>query len=43
MRVLVEQLGAVDPSRLGESRGLLALGELRDLDRALAVDVGLGR
>lgn len=41
-RVLVEQLGAVDPSRLGESHGLLAFGELRQVDRALAVVVGLG-
>jgi mRNA interferase MazF len=41
-RVLVEQLGAVDPSRLGESCGLLAFGELREVDRALAVVVGLG-
>jgi len=41
-RVLVEQLGAVDPSRLGESHGLLAFGELREVDRALAVVVGLG-
>jgi mRNA interferase MazF len=41
-RVLVEQLGAIDPSRLGKSRGLLAFGELRDVDRALAVVVGLG-
>lgn len=40
-RVLVEQLGAVDPSRLGESHGLLAFGELREVDRALAVVVGL--
>ena len=40
-RVLVEQLGAVDPSRLGESPGLLAFGELREVDRALAVVVGL--
>ncbi len=40
--VLVEQLGAVDPSRLGESRGLLAFGELRELDRALGVVIGLG-
>ena len=40
--VLVEQLGAVDPSRLGESHGLLAFGELREVDRALAVVVGLG-
>jgi len=41
-RVLVEQLGAIDPSRLGESYGLLAFGELREVDRALAVVVGLG-
>jgi mRNA interferase MazF len=41
-RVLVEQLGAVDPSRLGESHGLVAFGELREVDRALAVVVGLG-
>lgn len=42
-RVLVEQIGAVDPSRLGESRGLLARNELRDVDRALAAVVGLIR
>ena len=41
-RVLVEQLGAVDPSRLGESHGLLAHSEIREVDRALAVVVGLG-
>jgi mRNA interferase MazF len=41
-RVLVEQLGAIDPSRLGKSSGLLAFGELREVDRALAVVVGLG-
>jgi mRNA interferase MazF len=41
-RVLVEQLGAIDPSRLGKSHGLLAFGELREVDRALAVVVGLG-
>jgi mRNA interferase MazF len=40
--VLVEQLGAIDPSHLSESHGLLAFGELRDVDRALAVVVGLG-
>jgi len=37
---LVEQLGFVDPSRLGESHGLLAFGELREVDRALAVVLG---
>ena len=41
-RVLVEQIGAVDPSRLGESYGLLAFDELSEVDRALAVVVGLG-
>ena len=40
-RVLVEQLGAVDPSRLGQSHGLLAFGELRNVDRAVATVVGL--
>lgn len=40
-RVLVEQLGAVDPSRLGESHGLLAPGELHEIDRALTIVVGL--
>ena len=42
-RVLVEQLGAVDPNRLGESHGLLARDELHDVDRALAIVLGLGR
>jgi mRNA interferase MazF len=42
-RVLVEQLGAVDPSRLGESQGLLARNELHDVDRALAIVLGLSR
>lgn len=42
-RVLVEQIGAVDPSRLGESHGLLARDELQDVDRALAIVVGLAR
>ena len=40
-RVLVEQLGAVDPSRLGESHGNLTFDELRAVDRALALVVGL--
>ena len=43
IRVLVEQIGAVDPSRLGESHGLLARDELRDVDRALTIVLGLGR
>jgi mRNA interferase MazF len=42
-RVLVEQLGAVDPSRLVESHGLLARDELREVDRALAVVLGMTR
>jgi mRNA interferase MazF len=42
-RVLVEQLGAVDPSRLGESHGLLARDELREVDRAVAIVLGLTR
>ena len=40
-RVLVEQLGAVDPTRLGESRGLLARDEIREIDSALASVLGL--
>jgi mRNA interferase MazF len=42
-RVLVEQIGAVDPSRLGESHGLLARDELQDVDRALSIVLGLTR
>ena len=42
-RVLVEQLGAVDPSRLGESHGLLARDELHEVDRALAIVLGMTR
>jgi mRNA interferase MazF len=42
-RVLVEQLGAVDPSRLGESHGLLRVDELQEVDRALVAVLGLGR
>lgn len=41
-RVLVEQLGAVDPTRLGESHGLLTFSELRAVDQALALVVGVG-
>lgn len=41
-RVLVEHLGPVDPSRLAESKGRLKFGELREVDRALAVVIGLG-
>jgi mRNA interferase MazF len=36
-RVLVEQLGAVDRSRLGESAGALEATELNDVDDALAL------
>lgn len=39
--VLVEQLGAVDPSRLGESHGMLKFSELREVDSALATVLGL--
>ncbi len=42
-RVLVEQLGAIDPARLGDSHGLLSFDELREVDRALATVVGLAR
>ncbi len=40
-RVLVEQMGAVDPSRLGHSLGLLGVDELREVDSALATVLGL--
>jgi mRNA interferase MazF len=40
-RVLVEQLGSVDPSRLGEPSGMLSFDELRAIDRALAVVLGM--
>ena len=40
-RVLVEQTTAVSPDRLGESVGRLRAGELRDLDTALALVLGL--
>lgn len=42
-RVLVEQIGAIDPSHLGESHGLLGRDELHDVDRALATVLGLTR
>ena len=42
-RVLVEQLGAVDHSRLGDSAGTLTWQELQDVDRALEVVLGLAR
>ena len=40
-RVLVEQTTAVSPDRLGESVGRLSSGELRDLDAALTLVLGL--
>lgn len=40
-RVLVEQTTAITPDRLGESVGRLSAPELRDLDAALAVVLGL--
>ena len=41
-RVLVEQLAAVDPSRLGGSVGTLRHDELREVERALDDVLGLG-
>lgn len=40
-RVLVEQTTAVSPDRLGDSAGRLSANELRDLDAALAIVLGL--
>lgn len=40
-RVLVEQTTAVSPERLGESVGRLSASELRDVDAALALVLGL--
>jgi mRNA interferase MazF len=40
-RVLVEQTTAVDPQRLGRSAGHLEAGELRAVDDALALILGL--
>ncbi len=40
-RVLVEQTTAVSPERLGDSVGRLSASELRDLDEALALVLGL--
>lgn len=42
-RVLVEQLGVVDHSRLGDSAGTLTWQELQDVDRALQAVLGLAR
>ncbi len=41
-RVIVEQMAAIDPSRLGRSAGFLTFGELRAVDHALADVLGLG-
>ena len=40
-RVLVDHLGAVDPARLGRSAGRLARDELRAVDDALGLVLGL--
>ncbi len=40
-RVLVEQTVAVDPQRLGDLAGRLALHELNEVDDALRVVLGL--
>ena len=40
-RVLVEQTTVVDPQRLGRSSGRLDVDELRGLDEALALILGL--
>jgi mRNA interferase MazF len=40
-RVLVEQTTVVDPQRLGRSVGRLDAGELRAVDEALALVLGL--
>ena len=40
-RVLVEQTTVVDPGRLGRSAGRLDAGELRALDEALLLVLGL--
>lgn len=42
-RVLVEQLAALDPARLGESRGMLTWVEMTSVDRALQTVLGLSR
>jgi mRNA interferase MazF len=40
-RMLVEQTTVVDPQRLGRSAGRLDTGELRSIDDALALVLGL--
>ena len=41
-RILADQLRAVDASRLGDCGGRLSASELRDLDDALELVLGLG-
>jgi mRNA interferase MazF len=40
-RVLIEQLRAIDPSRLGRRVGTVAHGEMRSIDEALKLVLGL--
>ncbi|WP_282697015.1 type II toxin-antitoxin system PemK/MazF family toxin [Streptomyces sp. CC208A] len=40
-RILTDQIHTVDPSRLGDFKGALDADELRDLDRALMLKLGL--
>lgn len=40
-RVLVEQTSVIDPSRLGPSAGRLGAAEIRAVDEALALVLGL--
>ena len=40
-RVLAEQTGAVDPQRLGQSAGHLGFDDLRQVDAALRLVLGL--
>lgn len=40
-RVLVEQVGVVDPDRLGEPAGVLTTDERESIDRALTLVLGL--
>lgn len=40
-RILVEQMTVVDPQRLGRSAGRLEANELRAVDEALALVLGL--
>ena len=42
-RVLVDQLTAVDRSRLGTSAGTLTWEELAEVDKAIQVVLGLAR